>query len=152
MTLSKETKLGTISVSNILFAQIIGESFTGEYCLDRVWPSTKRGRQIGNDAKFSLSEFANHIDVQSSEDEKNIDLEFSIIVKFGTSIRKISEHLADDIAKAIEKKSGKKPHQIKIRIAGVKSKQIAKRNLEVIKQYGNGVCENSGCENDECNG
>lgn len=136
MTLSKETKLGTISVSNMLFAQIIGESFTKEYCLDRVWPASKRGRQIGSDAKFSLSDFANHIDVNPSSDGGSFDLEFSIIVKFGTSIRSISEHLADDIAATIEEKTGKKPNQIKIRISGVKSKQIAKRNLEVIKNYG----------------
>lgn len=143
MTLSKETKLGTISVSNVLFAQIIGESFTKEYSLDRVWPATKRGRQIGSDAKFSLTDFANHIDAERSADGEDFELEFSIIIKFGTSIRSISERLADDIAEALEEKTGKKPSQIKIRIAGVKSKQIAKRNLEFIKQYGAGSDEDN---------
>lgn len=135
MTLSKETKLGTISVSDVLFAQIIGECFTREYCKDRVWPATKRGRQIGSDAKFNVAEFANHIEVCHSTDEIHLNLEFSVIVKFGTSIRKICDRMADTIADEIKQKTGKKPFQIKIRIAGVKSKQIAKRNLEVIKEY-----------------
>lgn len=136
MTLSKETKLGTITVSNVLFAQVIAESFVAESLKDKVWPATKKGRQIGNDAKFSLSEFAGHIDVCASEDGNSIDLEFSIIIKFGTSIRNLTDTMADYIADTIYEKQGKKPHQIKIKVAGVKSKQIARRNLEVVKRYG----------------
>lgn len=145
MTLSKETELGTITVSNVLFAQIIGESFKIETCADRVWPATRKGRQIGNDAKFSYQEFASHIDVTSAVEEgaenrseKNsaINIEFSIIVKFGTSIRKVTDAIADYVADTLYEKQGKRPDRIKIRISGVKSKQIAKRNLEVVKNYG----------------
>lgn len=135
MTLSRETELGTISVSNVLFAQIIGESFKAESCKDKVWPSTKKGRQIGSDGKFSLSDFAGHIEVSPSLDGDSIDLEYSVIVKFGTSISSLCDAMADYIAETIFEKQGKRPNQIKIRIAGVKSKQVAKRSAEVIKRY-----------------
>ena len=136
MTLSKETELGTISVSNVLFAQIIADSFQRADCRDRVWPATKRGRQIGSDAKFSVSDFAGAIEVEPSFDGGSVDIEFSVIVKFGTSIRKLTDVISDYIADTIYEKQGKKPNQIKIRIVGVKSRQMARRNLEVIKRYG----------------
>ena len=80
MTLSRETELGTITISNMLFAQIIADSFQEESCLGKVWPSTKKGRQIGNDGKYNLSEFAGNIEVESSFEGNSVDIEFNIIV------------------------------------------------------------------------
>ena len=60
MTLSRETELGTISVSNILFAQIIADSFQQASCRNKVWPSTKKGRQIGNMGNSGNS-YGNHL-------------------------------------------------------------------------------------------
>lgn len=136
MTLARETELGTITVSNLLFAQIIADSFKLDSCRGKVWPATKKGRQIGSDMKFNLSDFAGAIEVEESNEGESFDLEFSVIVKFGTSISSVCEAVADEVATSIEQKHGKKPNQIKIRVAGVKSKQIAKRNLEVVKRYG----------------
>lgn len=136
MTVSKETNLGTITVSNLLFAQIIAESFRLEPCEGRVWPATKRGKQIGSDQKFSLSEFAGCIEAVASFNGESADLSFSIIVKFGVSIRRITDVIGDYVAERVCEKLGKKPSQITIRIAGVKSRQVARRNLEVIKRYG----------------
>ena len=135
MALTRETNLGTISVSNLLFAQIIADSFKLDVCKGKVWPATKKGRQIGTDLKFKLSDFASAIEVEENAEHDGIELTFSLIVKFGTSIRAVSEAIIDDVAEAIEQKHGKKPYRIKIRVAGVKSKQIAKRNLEVVKHY-----------------
>ena len=136
MILTRETELGTISVSNLLFAQIIADSFKLEGCRGKIWPATKKGKQIGSDMKFNLSEFANAVEIEESLDDGRIDLEFYVIVKFGTSISSLCESIADVIAASIEQKHGSKPRQIKIRVTGVKSKQIAKRNVEVVKRYG----------------
>lgn len=136
MTLSRETELGTITVSNLLFAQIVADSFKLEGCRGKIWPATKKGKQIGSDMKFNLSEFANTIEVEEVPDDNRFDLEFHVIVKFGTSIRTVCEAVADEVAASIERKHGKKPRQIKIRVTGVKSKQVAKRNVEVVKRYG----------------
>lgn len=136
MTISKTTELGKITISNLFFAQIIEKSFQEKHCKGRVWPATSKGRQIGNNQKFSLSDFAHEIEVESTADGKNLDIEFSIIIRFGTSIKLVTGIISDYIAKTIEEKQGYKPNQIKIKIVGMKSKQIAKRKLEVIKQYG----------------
>ena len=135
MALTRDTELGTISVANLFFAQIIADSFKLEDCKGKVWPATRKGRQIGSPAKFNLSEFANAIEVHESEHAGRVDVEFNLIVKFGTSISSICERIADHTADLIEKRHGNRPHQIKIRVVGVKSKQIAKRNLEVVKTY-----------------
>ena len=135
MTVSKETELGAITISNLLFAQIIADSFRAESCLGKVWPSTKKGRQIGSDTKYNIAEFANNIEVEPSLDGNSVDIEFSIIIKFGAGIRSITDALSDSVAEAVCKKQGRKPNQIKIRIAGVKSRQVARRNLEVVKSY-----------------
>ena len=135
MALTKETALGSISVSNLFFAQIIAASFKLDECKGKVWPSTKKGRQIGSPAKFNISEFANAIEVEPSEKEGRMNIECSIIVKFGTSISTICETIADYTAEMVEKKQVGKPYRITIHVAGVKSKQIAKRNLEVTKTY-----------------
>lgn len=136
MTISRETQLGTISVSNLLYAQIIAEGFRQEGCEGKIWPATRKGRQIGTDQKFSISEFASHIEAEESFEGDSVDLEFSVIVKFGTSIREITGIVADFIAETVEAKLGKKPCQIAIRISGVKSRQVARRSLEVVERYG----------------
>lgn len=135
MTISRETELGTISISNAIFAQIILDAFDQESCRGKVWPSTKRGRQVGGDQMPSAADYGWHIDVERSFDGTSIDLEFPIIIRFGTSIRRITDALGDYVAGVIYEKQGRWPNQIKIRIAGVRSRQIARRNLEVIKNY-----------------
>lgn len=133
MTLEKNTKLGKITLSKLYFAQIIAGSLQQPSCADKVWASTKRGRLIGAGAKLNLSDLASHIEIEQSE--AGYALEFSVITKFGASIRQISDLLADDIAERLQTEQGEKPAQIKIRIAGVKSKQIARREVEVVKSY-----------------
>ncbi len=135
MALTRETDLGAVSVSNLFFAQIIAASFKLDVCKGKVWPATKKGRQIGTPAKFNLSEFANAIEVEESEIQGRMNIECSVIVKFGTSISAICEAIADYTAETIEKKRVGNVHKITIHVAGVKSKQIAKRNLEVVKTY-----------------
>lgn len=135
MALTRETDLGTISVSNLFFAQIIAGSFKLDECKGKVWPSTRKGRQIGSPAKFNLSEFASTIEVEESEQPGRMNIDCSIIVKFGASISAVCETIADYTAEMVEKKHCGRPYKITIHVAGVKSKQIAKRNLEVTKTY-----------------
>ena len=135
MALTRETDLGTISVANLFFAQIIAGSFKLDACKGKVWPATRKGRQIGSPAKFNLSEFANAIEVEESEHPGRMNIDCSIIVKFGASISAVCETIADYTAEMVEKKHGGRPYKITIHVAGVKSKQIAKRTLEVTKTY-----------------
>ena len=125
MTISKTTELGTITVSDLIFAQIIDKSLRQAECRDKVWPASIKGRQIGNNQKYSLSDLAHEIEVEPNSDETNFELSFNIIIKFGAGIKKITDLLTENIAEAVEQKNGKKPDLIRIRIVGVKSKNIA---------------------------
>ena len=135
MSLYKKTDLGIIKISNVLFAQIIINSFKQKECVGKVWPATSKGKLIGSEQKFNVSDVASHILVKHSSDGMDLEIEFSIIIQFGNSISTITTVIADYIADSICNKLGKKPNRIKIHITGIKSKQIARRDLEVVKQY-----------------
>ena len=135
MTISRTTELGKITVSDLIFAQIIEKSFKLSECRDKVWPANLKGKQIGNEQKFNLSDFAHEIEVESSSDEINFSLTFNVIIRFGASIKQITNAMSDYISDTILQKQGKRPEMIKIRVVGVKSKQIGKRNVEVVHRY-----------------
>ena len=40
MSVARDNRLGTISLSNAVFAQIIFDGMLQESCADRIWPST----------------------------------------------------------------------------------------------------------------
>ena len=135
MSLYKSTDLGTVKISNVLFAQMIVNSFRQKECAGKIWPATTKGKQIGNDQKYNISDVASHIILKHSSDCEDLELEFNVIIMFGNIISKITTCVADYISDCIEKNFGKKPNRIIIHITGIRSKQIARRNLEVIKQY-----------------
>lgn len=135
MTISRTTELGKITISDLIFAQIIEKSFKLDDCKDKVWPATLKGRQIGNEQKFNLSDFSHEIEVESSADGGNFILTFNVIIRFGSSIKLITNAMSDYIAETVLHRHGKRPEMIKIRVVGVKSKQTAKRNVEVIRRY-----------------
>jgi Uncharacterized protein conserved in bacteria len=134
MTLVKDNDLGSITISNLIFAQIIFDGMMQPECKDMVWPATKRGRQVGIVNKFTDNEFALYIDVDY-DDEGRLVIEFNVIMKFGVSIKKITKILADYIAREIKLDCGKNPSIITINIAGVKSRHKAKRNTKVVYRY-----------------
>lgn len=135
MTIARETDLGRISISNAIFAaDHHGRHGTGK--LPRKGLAVHQaGTPAGRRADADAADYGSHIEAERSLDGESIDLEFSIIIRFGTSIRRVTDALGGFIAQAIYEKQGRYPHQVKIRIAGVRSRQIARRNLEVIKNY-----------------
>ena len=137
MTLSIKNDLGTISISNALFARMIYNGMELPECAGKMWPATRRGRQLGSVPKLNDTELSMNVEVHYNEEQK-ICLEFSVIMLFGAGIRKTTAVLADHIADHIKKYSGRKPAEITINIAGVKSvksKHIAKRNTKVVYRY-----------------
>lgn len=135
LTISKSTELGKITISNVIFAEIIDEGFRLEKCAGKIWPATKRGRQIGNDLKYSVTDLANNIEVAKGLNSEGIDIEFSTIIKFGAGISSVTDTLCDYIVDTMKDRHNKSVNTIKVRITGIKSKQIARRDLEVIKRY-----------------
>lgn len=134
MSVARENRLGTISLSNAVFAQIIFDGMLQESCADRIWPSTPRGRQVGVIDRFTDSEFSMYINTDRDQDGR-ITLEFSVIVQFGLSIRKLTGMLSDYIADRISELDGDRPSVITINIAGVRSRHKVRRNTKVVYHY-----------------
>lgn len=134
MSVARENGLGTISLSNAVFAQIIFDGMLQESCADRIWPSTPRGRQVGVIDRFTDSEFSMYINTDRDQDGR-ITLEFSVIVQFGLSIRKLTGMLSDYIADRICELDGDRPSVITINIAGVRSRHKVRRNTKVVYHY-----------------
>lgn len=132
MLLEKNNELGKISISNNVFAQIIKDSL--ELCRGRVWPATKKGKQIGNEWKFNLSDFASTVEVKGKDQDNNFELRFYVITKFGSSIKSITDVIMDSIFEKIKSTTGEYPNEVTIVVVGVKSRLIAKREIEVVRK------------------
>lgn len=135
MTIARENQYGKITVSDLLYAEILKDCFQKDECKGKLWPSSQKGRQIGNDSKINVHELASSLILESDENGNNINIEIFVIIKFGVSIKQITTAIADSFAEGIYQFHNVKPKCIKVNITGVKSKAIAKRNLEVIKEY-----------------
>lgn len=135
MALMKENDLGVITISNAIFSQMIFDGTMTSECADKIWPATRRGRQVGIGGRFTDADLSMNIDVDYDEDD-NIKMEFNVIVKFGISIKTTTRILSDFIADSIENLSGRKPAEITINIAGIKTRQNkARRNTKVVYRY-----------------
>lgn len=135
MSYNKETELGDVKISDQIIAQIVSDAMNTDGISNKVWPATVHGRQIGLLPKIVDAEFASNMNVDNDGND-GLVLEFSVIVKFGESLKHITRLLADTISDNIKYLLGISPSMITINIAGVKSKQIAKRNTKAVYKYG----------------
>ena len=134
MSLTKSNDLGRIIISNSAFAQIITTAMTVPGCSGKIWPASKRGRQLGLVPKFNDTELSMYIDTGFNEDGR-ITVEFNVIVLFGAGIRRTTEILSDVICDRIRTMMGQKPAEITINISGIRSRYIARRNTKIVYHY-----------------
>ena len=134
MSFEKNTELGEVKISDQIIAQIILDAMESENIRDRIWPATVRGRQIGLLPKIVDAEFASNMNIDSDENDR-LTLEFNVIVKFGESIRSVTHILADNIEESLKYLLGINTSVITINIAGVRSRQIARRNTKAVYRY-----------------
>ena len=117
MALVKETDYGKITILNELFKDVIERACDIPECSGKIWLASKHG-----------------IEAEYNENGE-IDLKFSVVVKFGEPIKRLCDSAADDVARRIKLRSGQMPASIKVNVVGVKSKNIVKRSMEVIREY-----------------
>ena len=56
-------------------------------------------------------------------------------MNFGSSIKKVTESMLNDLEESFKLMFPSQPGKITIKIVGVKSKKIAARDIEVIREY-----------------
>ena len=134
MAISVKTDLGTVKISDQVIGGIITDILDTPDMSKKIWPAEDRGRQFGRRPKIVDSDIASYIET-SADDNGDVTIEFSVIVRFGVSIKTVTHEFSDRIADSMLYILGIKPTKIIINIAGVKSKQIARRNTRTIYRY-----------------
>lgn len=122
-----ETKEGTISIDKAVVGRIILEAV--EQFKGKALISNHRGKVSGFAAKFGGLDDANSMEINYGK--KGLDIRFYILIRFGTSINRVTELLIETIKKNTEEITGLEVNSIAIIVTGVVSKQMARRNIEV---------------------
>ncbi len=136
MALSSRTDLGEIKISDQIIEDMITDIFSAPDMRNKIWAPSKYSYKIGN--LHGITDPGSGLELESSRDEEGkVKIEFSVIVRFGISIRKTTREFSDKLYESMKYQLGIEPDVIIINIAGVKSKQIARRNTRVIYKYDN---------------
>jgi len=123
----EETKEGTIYIDKPVVGKIILEAveqFSGKVLL-----SNHKGKTSGIVPIIGGIDDRNFMDIEVGE--KGIDIRFYIVIRFGTSINKVTEALIERIKKNIELITGLAVESIVVVVTGILSKQMVRRNIEV---------------------
>lgn len=123
---------GTISVLDSVISDIIIEEikkYNGKIDI-----TNSRGRSVPKLYKSVGGSSAANIQIDTDDDGR-LDIKLHIVLKFGMSIKKTTDEIAENIRKQIKTATGSNPARITLIITGVVSKKFARRNIEVEKIY-----------------
>ena len=120
-----DTEYGSIGINKSIITQIVTDAV--DAYSGKAW--------LGN-AKAIFNIFSNdessNIDIVWDDEEIYINI--FLIIKFGTSISRVTNGIIDYIEKNIKVTFGDIPHKIRILVTGIESKQqVIKRDIEVVR-------------------
>lgn len=122
-----ETKEGSISIDKAVIGKIILQAV--EQFKGKVLISNHKGKVSGITVKFGGTDDINYMDITLGS--KGLDIRFYIVIRFGTSINKVTEQLIQTIKRDVEEFTGLEANSIAIVITGMVSRQLSKRNIVV---------------------
>ncbi len=127
MLYKRETKEGTISVDKSVIGKIIieaAEQFSG-----KVFLSNHKGKTAGFVPIIGGIDDSNFMDIAIGEN--GIDIKFYIVIRFGTSINRVTEIMIERIKKHTAEITGLEVYSIAVVVTGIISKQMVRRNIEI---------------------
>ena len=133
MSLERSTQYGKIKLNDTIFAKAVLSAVakTG----GKVLCSSERGKILGGiDQKVSTGELASNIFIR--ETAESYYVKFFVIMSFGASIKENCTAVLDSLEQQMKIMLPDKQGQIILKIVGVKSKKIAERNIEIVREYG----------------
>jgi uncharacterized alkaline shock family protein YloU len=122
-----EAKDGSISIDKSVVGKIIAkavEQFNGKVLI-----SNHRGRVAGFAAKIGVADDISYMEINLGKN--GLDIRFYILIRFGTSINRVTEQLISTIKKNTEEITGLEVNSVAVVVTGMVSKQTARRNIEV---------------------
>lgn len=130
MAMVNKNSYGIIGINNSVITKMIVSRLL-KYD-DYLIPCNKKGKPINRNIMNGFSnDYQNSVEVK--EFNERLYITVYIISKFGESMSNISEMLFADIQKDLAMVGVPQPKEIKITIKGVMSKQIAERNIDLVK-------------------
>lgn len=131
MTIKKVTELGTITVNDSVIARTIINS--ASKAGQRLYLATEKGKIIGNSQRLGSGELSGNYIFE----EKNgrYELTFYAVISFGSSIKSVTETVLDDLQQRMQTMFPEYGASITLRIVGIKSRNVAERNIEVKREY-----------------
>ncbi len=128
----RKNNLGTIRIEQKIFAQIVINAFVK--AKTKSYLATPKLKLLGNyEKKINPNELSQNMLVEMDEDW--LYVEFYLVTEFGTSIKETTDAIINDVYKSLQKMFPKLSVKVVIRVVGVKSKNIAPRDIEIVKSY-----------------
>ncbi|MDO4177071.1 MAG: Asp23/Gls24 family envelope stress response protein [Bacillota bacterium] len=112
-------ELGDIRFSRNVILRIVDDAV--ETCDGRVTVHNFKGKY--------KSVMPGHDGVTYLETPDGVDITVYVVVNFGTSIRENCGRISAYINENVERVMGERPHNVRIVVTGVQSKEIARRNI-----------------------
>ena len=128
-SLELTTEWGTIQISKNAVGSILDRAMAP--LEDRAWIAGRRG-MLGSlaDAVGMGDDYAElMMDVDA---DGRLTLSMDIIVRFGISIKAVTDGIIDTLRKGVTQLTGQPPRTIRIHVVGTLSKQLIRRDIEVV--------------------
>lgn len=123
-----DTMNGAISIDKSVVGKIIADA-VGQF-KGKVLISNHKGKVVsGFAAKLGVMDDINYMEISLENDR--LDIRFFILIRFGTSINKVTDQLIGTIKKNTEEITGLEVNSIAVVVTGMVSKHTARRNIVV---------------------
>jgi len=126
------TEYGNILITKNVIGKIVLD-VVAEY-RGKVLISNHKGKFTGIVGRLSGVDEISNMEILFDKDGVP-DIKIYVIIRFGTSITKVTHSLIEKIQKKIYTLIERDPASISVVVAGTISKNIAKRNIEIMKRY-----------------
>lgn len=124
-----ETELGTITITKSVIGTIITDvidEFEGKVIL-----SNHKGKVPGLVSKIGGMDEINNMEISLTE--QGLDIRFYVVLRFGTSITRVTNQMVDEIHSRIKELTAMEPNSVAVVVTGMISKYIAPRHIEVTR-------------------
>ncbi len=129
--IKKTTALGDITLNESVIAKAIIKSALEAG--DRIFPATEKGKIIGTYKKIGSGDLSGHFEFEEKDNKYKI--KFYTVISFGSSIKAVTETVLDALEDRIKTMFPEYGGELVLKIVGVKSKNIAERDIEVKREY-----------------
>ena len=120
-----DTEYGSIGIKKSIITQMV---------TDAVDAYSGKARLGNAKAVFNIFSNDESSNIDIVWDDEEIYINIFLIIKFGTSISRVTNGIIDYIEKNIKVTFGDIPHKIRILVTGIESKQqVIKRDIEVVR-------------------